>query len=233
VLPVVSLLVALQLPVPADSQALPKSVAGIQHVDAVTSLAGPLAPAVVHLPSGPAGGAEVQLFNVNSRESLTVFLRFDGVTDEATAEELKRFLRCKRTGRKRALKAGVLALFAQVASHYPGKTIEVVSAVRARGYGAKNSKHYTGHAIDFRVRGVPSRKVREIAWALDGEIGVGHYTAENFIHIDYRPGESRIGWEQKREGSPNRYHPRWAKEDKPKARPSREARALRSDEPRW
>jgi uncharacterized protein YcbK (DUF882 family) len=226
VLALLAFVLAFSTPVAADAQALPRTVAGMAYIDAASALLSPLAPAVAFVAPGRAGGAEVTLHNENTREDLTVYLRFDGVVDEATGKQLASFFRCKRTGRKRAMDAGVLGLFAQLASHYPGKTIEVVSGVRAPGYGVRDSKHYTGHAIDFRVRGVPTRQVRDLAWSLDAAMGVGHYTGENFLHIDHRPGEQKIAWEQRRQGSPNRYNPRWSKQHVAH-------KGLRSEQPRW
>jgi uncharacterized protein YcbK (DUF882 family) len=208
---VAPLVLALVSSMTADSQMLARTQPIFAYVDAASSLAGPLAEAIAYIPPGKPGGTDVELYNVNTHEAMSLYLRFDGALDEPTAKELSRFLRCRRTGKKRIMDAGVLGLFAQVAAHYPGHTIEIVSAVRARGFGVKDSKHYTGHAIDFRVRGVSTKQVRDLAWSFDGEIGVGHYKRENFIHLDHRPGEHKVAWEQSRPGTDNHYNPRWAK----------------------
>lgn len=204
----IALVLAAAVSAPDADKAAPAP--GMAHVDVGTVLGGPLAPAVAHMAPGKVGGTEVTLYNVNTHETLTVYLRFDGLTDDATAMSLKHYFRCKRTGRERPIYPGTLALFAQLTAHYPGHVIEIVSGVRAPGYGVKDSKHYSGHAIDFRVRGVKTKQVRDLAWKFDEEIGLGHYTGEDFLHLDNRPGDGKIAWEQRRQGSANRYNPKWA-----------------------
>jgi uncharacterized protein YcbK (DUF882 family) len=188
------------------------------------ALAGPLAPAIAALAAERerhvALGVELELYNVNTRETLKVTLTPEGALDDAAAKAISHFLRCKRTGRERTIDPGVLRLFATVVATFPGHVVEVVSGVRARGFGARESKHYTGHAIDFRIRGVSTKRVREVAWSLDDAVGVGHYHEEDFLHLDHRPGEGRIAWDQRRPGSKKKYHPRWAGR-------------LRSEQPRW
>jgi uncharacterized protein YcbK (DUF882 family) len=207
---------ALHLPLPADSAALPGSVA---YIDAAATLAGPLGAVAAHLEPGAIGGTEVELYNVNSHESLSLYLRFDGVMSDDTAKQVSRFLRCKRTGRHRKMNAGVIGLLAQVASHYPDHVVEVVSGYRARPFGKPHSKHFTGHAIDFRIRGVKTKEVRTLAWSLESPVGVGYYRGEDFLHLDYRPGEKKIAWEQRRMGRPNHYNPRWSRVE-PRERPN-------------
>ncbi len=48
---------------------------------------------------------------------------------------------------------------------------------------AKKSFHMLGKALDFRLKGVPLKEVRDAAVALKAG-GVGYYPNSNFIHID-------------------------------------------------
>ena len=73
-----------------------------------------------------------------------------------------------------------------------------------------HSKHFQGHAIDLRVRGVRSALVRDFVWRSHHEVGVGHYTTENFVHVDYRPGERDTAWTASGEESVYVYNPGWA-----------------------
>ena len=51
--------------------------------------------------------------------------------------------------------------------------------------------HFAGHAIDLRVRGVRTAKVRDFVWREHHEVGVGHYAVQDFVHVDSRPGAVR------------------------------------------
>ncbi len=72
-------------------------------------------------------------------------------------------------------------------------TFEVVSAyrspetnemLRARSGGvARNSQHVLGKAIDVRLRGVETNKLRDSAIELHRG-GVGYYEQSDFVHID-------------------------------------------------
>lgn len=72
-------------------------------------------------------------------------------------------------------------------------TFEVISAfrsphtnalLRSRGHGvAKNSLHTQGRAIDVRLAGCDTRRLRDAAIAL-GAGGVGYYAASDFVHLD-------------------------------------------------
>lgn len=184
----------------------------------------PAAPMMVVTPERRAwlspGHAEipVTLYNVNSRETRTFLLTADGRPVSGNRDELDRFFRCKRSGRRHKMAPQVIAVLADVARHHPGHVIDVVSGYRRRGVGARHSKHYTGHAIDFRVRGVATPVVRDMVWATHSLIGLGHYTGDDFLHVDYRPAEGKIAWTQRREGGNYRYHPAWAGGPPPRGR---------------
>ena len=58
---------------------------------------------------------------------------------------------------------------------------------RRRGSGvARHSFHLEGRAIDVRIPGVDSTRVRDIALEL-GLGGVGYYPVEDFVHLDTGP----------------------------------------------
>jgi uncharacterized protein YcbK (DUF882 family) len=48
---------------------------------------------------------------------------------------------------------------------------------------AKNSQHLLGHAIDVRLRGVPTPKLRDAAIEMQRG-GVGFYKQSDFVHMD-------------------------------------------------
>jgi uncharacterized protein YcbK (DUF882 family) len=179
-------------------------------------------------------GAEATFFNVNTRESEEFFLRFDGEMSAADMKRITHLFRCKRTGRERAPDRGLLQILARLADRYQGHVLEVVSAHRHNRGTARTSKHRSGHALDLRVRGVNVKKVRAFLWKMDAPIGLGYYRAQQFVHVDHRPLEGKIAWDQRTESSTYRYHPRWAggppKKLSKQARPSRR-KPLRSAQP--
>jgi uncharacterized protein YcbK (DUF882 family) len=167
------------------------------------------APRVVIEPL-PASPIKVTVQNVNTDETATFAIGRDGRVSPEQAPLVKHFFRCRRSDKEKAIAPGTLALLAEVAQRWPGKTIEIVSGFRAPPFGAPHSKHFAGQAIDLRVRGVRSALVRDFIWRDHHQVGVGHYPAENFVHLDSRPGEADMAWTGEGEDGANSYSPRWA-----------------------
>ncbi|MEJ0036782.1 MAG: DUF882 domain-containing protein [Gammaproteobacteria bacterium] len=81
-----------------------------------------------------------------------------------------------------------LAASADVEPHY-----EIISAYRASetneklrtngGGQAKNSQHIQGKAIDVRLKGVSTERLRDLARVLRRG-GVGYYRKSDFVHVD-------------------------------------------------
>lgn len=150
-------------------------------------------------------------FMANGKTFATFVLPRTGVVDKAAAKKLSKLFRCRRTGRRRRLAAGLIAMITDVSAAFPGHVIEVVSGVRAPPYGAPESKHFSGHALDFRIRGAKIREVRDLIWTTHSHIGLGYYHRQGFLHMDYRPEAHGIAWTSRRPGEPYHYHPRWAR----------------------
>lgn len=75
---------------------------------------------------------------------------------------------------------------ARVSDHFGGRTIEIVSGYRpAGGYTRQESRHTQGHAIDFRIRGVPNTELRDYCRTFH-HVGVGYYPNSLFVHLDVR-----------------------------------------------
>ncbi len=56
--------------------------------------------------------------------------------------------------------------------------------LRANSSGvAKNSQHLRGTAIDVRLRGTRTSKLRDAAWEMQRG-GVGYYEKSDFVHVD-------------------------------------------------
>jgi uncharacterized protein YcbK (DUF882 family) len=153
---------------------------------------------------------EVELYNLHRREAGAFLLPLDGKLDADAAKEFGRFFRDKRTGRHGPMGQGTVAILADLAKTFPGKTIHVVSGWRAPPNGAPHSKHFRGRAVDLRIPGVKIGQVRDHLWLKHRHVGVGFYPSQRFIHVDSRPEETDMAWTSRREGAPNRYHPAWA-----------------------
>jgi uncharacterized protein YcbK (DUF882 family) len=159
----------------------------------------------------PVPPRSVPVYNVNSDETTVFRIRADGTAEEAEVERITEFFKCRRTHRRRPMDPGVLAILSDLSREYEGHTIEIVSGYRARPYGVRNSKHFIGHAIDLRVRGVKTTKVRDYLWRTQEGVGVGYYLHQDFIHVDYRPDDKDTAWTSRHEGAPYQYMPAWAR----------------------
>jgi uncharacterized protein YcbK (DUF882 family) len=176
------------------------------------------------------GGAPVTIWNENTKETQSFVLPFDGVLSQADLMRITHLFRCKRTGHELAPARGLIQLLARVGEHYPGHVIELVSGHRHNRGTSRTSKHWSAHAADIRIRGVDVKDVRAFVWKMDAPVGLGYYREQQFVHMDYRPIEGKIAWDQRREGGAYHYHPAWAGGDPKKQRLSRE-KTLRSARP--
>lgn len=165
----------------------------------------------------------VPLHNANSGDDAEFRISERGIVHADDAAALKKFFRCRRSGKRRNLAPGVLAMLVDIARTFPGHTIDVVSGVRAKPYGVKGSKHFVGRAIDLRVQGVKLTTLRDHMWRNHAQIGVGYYPHEGFVHVDYRPEQDDTAWTAPRRSTRYRYNPTWSR--RVRATAEREANA--------
>lgn len=151
---------------------------------------------------------EVKLYDENLRVSATVLIDHEGNSDEATTLQIRELFKCRFTGRQRAIARKTLMMLADVAEWYEGKTIEFVSAFRARKGESATSPHRAGRALDFRIRGANLREIRDYLWRTYTEVGVGWYPEGQFIHMDTRPALHDTSWTFV--NGKNHYSPYWA-----------------------
>ena len=151
---------------------------------------------------------EVKLFDENLRVSATVAIRRDGRMDDETAAEVKHLFRCRQTNRERTIARKTLAMLADIAEKYDGKTIEFVSAYRVQRGESLTSPHRDARALDFRIRGVQLPVLRDYLWRKYTEVGIGWYPSEQFIHMDTRPTLHDTAWTFL--SGVNHYHPYWS-----------------------
>lgn len=153
---------------------------------------------------------EVSLYDENEHQSGTVAIWRDGSTDTETAADIKRLFRCRSTHREKMIAQRTLAMLAAVSEQFDNKTIEYVSGYRVGHGESATSPHRDGRAIDFRIRGIQQREIRDYLWRTYTDVGVGWYPVEQFVHIDTRPGLHDTAWTFL--GGVNHYHPYWAEQ---------------------
>jgi len=135
------------------------------------------------------------LYNTHTGERLEIVYRRGSSYVPAAIAKLDYFLRDHWTGQVRHLDPRLYdileALTQQVGR--PDSEIDIVcgyrtaasnAALRERTAGvARNSLHIQAEAIDLRMPGVSTEKLREAALALHRG-GVGYYPHSDFIHVD-------------------------------------------------
>jgi uncharacterized protein YcbK (DUF882 family) len=137
----------------------------------------------------------LRLYNTHTGERIAiVYRRGDQYVTDALAK-LDYFLRDHRTGDIRHfdprlydiladLTASVGQLGAQIDIICGYRTSSTNETLRAHTTGvAKNSLHIQAEAIDLRMPGVDTLKLRQAALALHRG-GVGYYPHSDFLHID-------------------------------------------------
>jgi uncharacterized protein YcbK (DUF882 family) len=155
--------------------------------------------------SKPKHPGVVHLSRLASTEDAIVTVRDRaGRVPKAAHPVFARMLRAKN-GATHAIDARLIALVGIVSDHFGGRRLEVISGYRP--YSPKqhtaHSNHNIGHAMDFRVIGVPNEVVRDFCRTLR-TVGVGYYPNSVFVHLDART-DSAFWVDFSRPGEPPRY----------------------------
>lgn len=143
---------------------------------------------------------ELKLHHLHTGEDLDVVYRVGNTYIPAAIEKLNHFLRDHRTADVSHYDPKEFDLLHNVLTRLgrPGGTIDIVCGYRtpwsnnylrtrsASTGVAKNSQHVLAKAIDIRIPGVTTRKLRDIAMSL-GAGGVGYYPVSQFVHVDVGP----------------------------------------------
>jgi uncharacterized protein YcbK (DUF882 family) len=137
----------------------------------------------------------LRLYNTHTAERIEIVYRHgDAYVPDALAK-LDSFLRDHRTGEVRHFDPRLYDILGDltVSIGRPGGEIDIIcgyrtsstnESLRAHTTGvAKNSLHIQAQAIDLRMPGVDTRKLRKAALAL-ARGGVGYYPHSDFIHLD-------------------------------------------------
>jgi uncharacterized protein YcbK (DUF882 family) len=168
----------------------------------------PMSAFAMVLEARAASPVEVKLHDENHRVDASVLIGRDGTADPETTKQITHLFRCRVTGREAPIARRTLAMLADLGERYSGKRIEFVSAFRVQRGESRTSPHRNARAIDFRIRGVALREIRDYLWRKYTEVGIGWYPSEQFLHMDSRPTMSDTAWTFV--NGNNRYHPYWA-----------------------
>jgi uncharacterized protein YcbK (DUF882 family) len=132
--------------------------------------------------------------NTHTGETLSCAYFAAGRYDPASLSRVNHFLRDFRTGDVHPIDPGVLDILFElrnradrddpfhVISGYRSPQTNALLRSRSSGVAA-HSLHVEGRAIDVRLPGFPTRRLREIALDLRRG-GVGYYPASDFVHVD-------------------------------------------------
>lgn len=137
----------------------------------------------------------LRLFHTHTGERIDiVYRRGDTYLPDAVAK-LDFFLRDFRTGDVRHFDPRLYDILEDLTNSvgHPGAEIDIVCGLRSSWTNeflrahttgvAKNSLHIQAEAIDLRIPGVSTLKLRQAALALHRG-GVGYYPHSDFIHVD-------------------------------------------------
>ena len=139
----------------------------------------------------------LRMFNTHSLERLDVIYRRDAVYDAEALAKLDHFLRDRWVGTVKHYDPRLFDLLNElvIQAQRPEAEIDVICGYRTsesneglrgrsrRSGVAKNSMHVQAEAIDIRLPGVKTSRLRDIALAM-ARGGVGYYRASDFLHVD-------------------------------------------------
>jgi uncharacterized protein YcbK (DUF882 family) len=148
---------------------------------------------------------ELKLYHLHTGESLDVVYRIGNTYIPAAMDKLNHFLRDHRTEDASHYDPKEFDVLHQIMAKLGrnGSVIDIVCGyrtpwsnnfLRTRGGRvsprltgvAKDSEHMQAKAIDIRVPGISTTKLRNTALSLH-EGGVGYYPVSQFVHVDVGP----------------------------------------------
>lgn len=132
--------------------------------------------------------------HTHTGETLTASYVRDGSRQTDCFAQVNRFLRDFRTGEVHTIDPALLdVLFDLRTLADRDDAFQIISGYRSpatnsqlrrkSGGVAKRSLHMDGKAVDIRLTGFPTRKLRDLALSLRRG-GVGYYASSDFLHLD-------------------------------------------------
>lgn len=130
------------------------------------------------------------LFSLRLREAVAV------LPGRLMHSDFQTLLRDHYTNQSTEVDLALLAAVTRAALKFSSPRVDVVSGYRSPKYNlslrkkgrqvAESSQHCEGRAVDFRLRGVPTRELWKFVRALKLG-GVGFYPESGFVHCDTGP----------------------------------------------
>jgi uncharacterized protein YcbK (DUF882 family) len=137
----------------------------------------------------------LKLYHTHTNERIDVVYRVGDSYVSSAIDQLNQFLRDHRTGDVIQLDRRVFDLLHDltVAAGKPESEIDIICGYRTPWSNhflrrttqgvAPHSLHMQGEAIDIRMPGVSTSKLRDVALSLHRG-GVGYYPESRFVHVD-------------------------------------------------
>lgn len=133
-------------------------------------------------------------YNTHTNEELWICYCRNGKYDQGALREIDYLLRDHRSNRIKSIDTRLLDLLHTISlKTKTGAPFHVISGYRSpetntmlrkNGRGvASRSMHMLGKAIDIRLPGFSTRRLRKVAIETKGG-GVGYYARSDFIHVD-------------------------------------------------
>jgi uncharacterized protein YcbK (DUF882 family) len=137
---------------------------------------------------------ELTMFNTHTGERVQLCYFRDGQYSAEACQRLNRLLRDFRSGEVHPIDPKLYDLVYAVQTELGQRgQVEIISGYRSPATNeklrkgstgvAKRSLHMQGQALDIRLSGVDTARVRDAALALKAG-GVGYYKKSDFIHVD-------------------------------------------------
>lgn len=154
----------------------------------------PLGPVLASSPAAAAAPERALAFHhTHTGERLrVVYYALGGYLADALGS-VNRLLRDFRTGEHHPIDPRLLDALCALGAACGGGTFEIISGYRSPGTNAmlrrastgvaQDSLHTHGRAIDVRLVGTATARLRDAAIAL-GHGGVGYYPGSDFVHLD-------------------------------------------------
>jgi len=127
------------------------------------------------------------LFNIWTHEAFPI------LPGDPMEPQFHTFLRDHYTNQATQMDTRLVDVLARAARRFNAARIEIVSGYRSPKYNlmlrkkghqvARMSQHVEGHAVDFRIRGVPTQTLQTFVKSLRLG-GVGFYPHSEFVHSD-------------------------------------------------
>lgn len=145
----------------------------------------------------------LRFYNLHTTEHLNTVFWADGHYDLDALRAVNNLLRDHRTGQIKQIDPRLLSVLYLINQKVGNRNpISVISGYRSEETNrklarinsgvAKDSFHIKGQAIDIRIPGIDTTKIRDAGLNLRVG-GVGYYAKSNFTHIDTGPRRHWVG----------------------------------------